>query len=44
MRPYSLDDYWELLKQYYERRNRPIPRRWKVFYRIVRVLLRWGAR
>jgi len=43
MRPYSLDDYWELVKIRYETRRQPLPRRWRLLYRLVRAILRWGA-
>lgn len=44
MKPYSLDDNWELLKLRYEEMARPIPLPWVAFYRAVRAILRWGGR
>ena len=44
MKAYSVDDHWELLKCKYEGQGQPLPRGWLWLYRIVRALLRWGAR
>jgi len=44
LKPYSIDDWWELLKLKYERLDRPVPRRWNFFYRRVRGIIAWGAR
>ena len=44
MKAYSLDDYFELLKLKYEQQQKPLPARWRVTYRAMRALLRWGAR
>jgi len=41
---YSLDDYWALLAARYDTCGRRVPRRWRLFYRAVRALLRWGCR
>jgi hypothetical protein len=44
VRPYSLDDYWDLLAERYHYRGRNVPRRWLLFYCAVKAILRWGAR
>jgi|GEM_PF-4744840 len=44
MRAYSLDDYWQLVSAHYDSCGRRVPLRWRLFYRAVRAVLRWGGR
>jgi hypothetical protein len=41
MRPSSLDDWFETFKYKFECRGQALPRRWRLFYRLVRRILRW---
>jgi hypothetical protein len=42
VKPYSLDEHWELLKLRYEERGEPVPAYWTRFYRAVIRVLIWG--
>jgi hypothetical protein len=44
MRPYSIDEHWELLKLRYEERGKPVPGYWVRLYRVVCRLFALGAR
>ena len=44
MRPYSIEEHWDVLSLRYESRGLRVPWRWRFFYRSVRRVLAWGAR
>jgi hypothetical protein len=44
MRPYSLDEHWDLLTLRYQERGCRVPWRWRLLYRIVCRLIAWGTR
>jgi hypothetical protein len=44
MKPYSIDDWWDVLTFRYEELGRPVPKRFSWLYDITRWVFKRGAR